>query len=676
MANPGSRTHRASLKTNTQVVLVVLVTLVVLVVAAKAMDVGRPPDTPTTLGMVAFLRDFIRHYHFDHVNFFTTLRERDRLHLLALQPLQMSFRKVPDDATLWQEESPFSAHKILNIVLVESVDWLRFANATRPQNGVNWLVIGEHVHAMDTLSLPLNNKVTFAEPEGGAVSAQTRAEMGAVARVALVEVYRAGPSVGPNVQVVGHWESGGGGRTLLRAPAEDRSERRFDLMGVELRCLTHEWPPVTINQLVDESGTQEVTGWMGGAWDVLKERLNFTSTCRRPRDEDWGTLTEGRWSGMVGELAEGLADVIVAPLDYTVARSRVVDFVIPVVQVRYIMVVQRANQLAGVWESYTQEFGCKSWAAVVLFLVLCPCVLSLVSKSSPSESTRVTLLDAVTCTLGFLGQQGTSLSFTSAPSRIFFLASFVTTVLLYCHYTSALFSSLAITTNSQPFRDLRGILENGKYRFGFTEGISVENDFKDSANYLYQQVWHRLVMPPPSGLMHDDAAGLARVRQEKYVHMMDRTNFVYLTRGECDLEMLPRPLFSYPSGMAFRKRSPYKEVFSRALLTLMDSGVTKKLIDKWQPKTSLCKSLDIQPLTLTHVFTAFLLLGAGMFLSFSILAGEVLYKNLQQGTSAKISWRREIEQKKSGREEGINNDGLRTTHRLTWFDRPGFKKRV
>ncbi|XP_047483452.1 glutamate receptor ionotropic, kainate 2-like isoform X2 [Penaeus chinensis] len=477
-------------------------------------------------------------------------------------------------------------------------------------------------------------------------------------------------------------ESRGGGMTLLRAPAEDKSERRFDLMGIELRCLTHEWPPVTINRLVDESGSQEVTGWMGSAWDILKERLNFTSTCRRPRDEDWGTLTEGRWSGMVGELVEGLADVIMAPLDYTVARSRAVDFVIPVAEVRYIMVVQRAHQLTGVWESYTQEFGCRSWAAVVLFLVLCPCVLSLVSRSSPSEATKVTLLDAVTCTLGFLGQQGTSLSFTSAPSRIFFLASFVTTVLLYCHYTSALFSSLAITTDSQPFRDLRGILENGKYRFGFTEGISVENDFKDSSNYLYQQVWERLVMPPPSGLMQDDGAGLARVRREKYVHMMDRTNLVYMTRGQCDLEMLPVPLFSYPSGMAFRRGSPYREVFSRALLILMDSGVTKKLMDKWQPTASFCQSLDIQPLTLTHVFTAFLLLGAGMLLSLSILAGEALYKNIQKGISAKISWRREMEQRRDervedyDRKENISSDGLRTSNRVTWVDRTGFKKRV
>ncbi|ROT76012.1 hypothetical protein C7M84_005401 [Penaeus vannamei] len=343
------------------------------------------------------------------------------------------------------------------------------------------------------------------------------------------------------------------------------------------------------------------------------------------------------------------------------------------------MVFQRANQLTGVWESYTQEFGCRSWAAVVLFVVLCPCVLSLVSRSAPSECTRVTLLDAVTCTLGFLGQQGTSLSFTSAPSRIFFLASFVTTVLLYCHYTSALFSSLAVTANSQPFRDLRGILENGKYRFGFTEGISVENDFKDSSNYLYQQVWQRLVMPPPSGLMHDDVAGLTRVRREKYVHMMDRTNFLYMTTGQCDLEMLPRPLFSYPSGFAFRKRSPYTEVFSRALLGLMDSGVTRKLIETWQPETSVCKSLDVQPLTLTHVFTAFLLIGGGLVLSLIIMAGEILYKNLQESggvTKREINGKTGDNEIKMMREGGINNDGLRTTNRFTWVDRTRFKKCV
>ncbi|ROT76011.1 hypothetical protein C7M84_005400 [Penaeus vannamei] len=155
--------------------------------------------------------------------------------------------------------------------------------ATRPQDGVNWLVVGEHVRAVDTLSLPLNNKVTFAEPldEGGEpVPVQTRAGwaswLGGAGRGVQSRA-----SVGPNVQVVGHWESRGDGKAILRAPAEDRSERRFDLMGIELRCLTHEWPPVTIQPPSGRVGAaRKSRAGMGGTWDVLKgAEMNFTSKC-------------------------------------------------------------------------------------------------------------------------------------------------------------------------------------------------------------------------------------------------------------------------------------------------------------------------------------------------------------------------------------------------------------
>lgn len=111
----------------------------------------------------------------------------------------------------------------------------------------------------------------------------------------------------------------------------------------------------------------------------------------------------------------------------------------------------------------------------------------------------------------------------------------------------------------------------------------------------------------------------------------------------------------------------------------MDSGVTRKLIETWQPETSVCKSLDVQPLTLTHVFTAFLLIGGGLVLSLIIMVGEILYKNLQESggvTKREINGITGDNEIKMMREGGINNDGLRTTNRITWVDRTRFKKCV
>lgn len=123
-------------------------------------------------------------------------------------------------------------------------------------------------------------------------------------------------------------------------------------------------------------------------------------------------------------------------------------------------------------------------------------------------------------------------------------------------------------------------------------------------------------------------------------------------------------------------------MFFDRIFQLMDSGVARKLIDTWQPKASYCKSLEIEPLTLPRVFTAFLLLGTGILFSLLVLAGENFSKKLQQGSPAGVSWRRELERREEKPARcivggtNVNNGEVRTTARIGWVYRTGFKKRV
>ena len=49
-----------------------------------------------------------------------------------------------------------------------------------------------------------------------------------------------------------------------------------------------------------------------------------------PPDREFGAMKDdGSWSGMVGLTNAGLADLIVASLDNTVARGTVVNFLVP-----------------------------------------------------------------------------------------------------------------------------------------------------------------------------------------------------------------------------------------------------------------------------------------------------------------------------------------------------------
>ncbi len=70
----------------------------------------------------------------------------------------------------------------------------------------------------------------------------------------------------------------------------------------------------------------------------LESVLNFSVVLTSPEDEEWGVRRrgeDGRWyfSGMVGQLAAGEADVSIGGLTINAERQEAVDFTVGIVQV-------------------------------------------------------------------------------------------------------------------------------------------------------------------------------------------------------------------------------------------------------------------------------------------------------------------------------------------------------
>ncbi len=70
--------------------------------------------------------------------------------------------------------------------------------------------------------------------------------------------------------------------------------------------------------------------------EEISRRLNFTLKYSSPADGQFGTYDGGGdgggWTGMVGDLDRGLADVAVSFLDVLPERSRAVDFTLAVLR--------------------------------------------------------------------------------------------------------------------------------------------------------------------------------------------------------------------------------------------------------------------------------------------------------------------------------------------------------
>ncbi|ROT78872.1 hypothetical protein C7M84_002404 [Penaeus vannamei] len=152
-------------------------------------------------------------------------------------------------------------------------------------------------------------------------------------------------------------------------------------------------------------GGVKITGFYGDLWDTVRGVLNFTERCTRPPDGGWGALRNGSWTGMIGELVKGEADVAVAPLDKTYIRSLVVDYPHPLSLEGYVIVIKRPQGSSSTWNSYLREFQPSSWLVLCAVLAALTVVLTFLGRLSPDE-TAMSAGDAVLVTIAALSQTG------------------------------------------------------------------------------------------------------------------------------------------------------------------------------------------------------------------------------------------------------------------------------
>jgi ionotropic glutamate receptor NMDA 2B len=63
--------------------------------------------------------------------------------------------------------------------------------------------------------------------------------------------------------------------------------------------------------------------------EKFDEDIGFTYELSRVPDGHWGTLTNGRWNGLIAELINRKVDVVFSSLMINSEREAVVDFSVP-----------------------------------------------------------------------------------------------------------------------------------------------------------------------------------------------------------------------------------------------------------------------------------------------------------------------------------------------------------
>ncbi|MPC14416.1 Glutamate receptor ionotropic, delta-1 [Portunus trituberculatus] len=181
-------------------------------------------------------------------------------------------------------------------------------------------------------------------------------------------LYRSGPG---NLHRVATWSNtlrnSLSSSNLVDSHVAQFADHLKDLFGIPLKVVTFEFEP-SVLYYRDSSGKVEFPfGIDIEVVNALARTLNFTIIFEEPpKGELWGVEgDDGEWTGMVGRLARGEADIGVANLFLTLTRLGAVDYSAPYdAEVSCFLV--RSDPAVPRWMSLVLPFQFTTWGAILV----------------------------------------------------------------------------------------------------------------------------------------------------------------------------------------------------------------------------------------------------------------------------------------------------------------------
>ncbi len=235
----------------------------------------------------------------------------------------------------------------------------------------------------------------------------------------------------------------------LNIPEPDMWMRRNDLEGFTLKNCVYIFPPLAM--FYEELNT--FTGYLADVTRILQTQMNFTLRNYLPPDKEWGTAKVHEngtkyWSGIVGQLATGQADMSSAGLVISSYRGDSMDMTVGVVEeistlslgAKSLSVADNINATA-----YINVFNFETWMVFLglgVIYGLCHLALHLVKTVEENKNRTSMLYGFVSVTLLFLQLEiklGNRLS-----EKTLYLAGFVMCLFAFLGYTSYLTADMTV----------------------------------------------------------------------------------------------------------------------------------------------------------------------------------------------------------------------------------------
>ncbi|XP_076315826.1 glutamate receptor ionotropic, kainate glr-3-like [Tachypleus tridentatus] len=231
---------------------------------------------------------------------------------------------------------------------------------------------------------------------------------------------------------------------------------------MHLRIAVEEWEPwIQVDETAD--GNMTINGPMAQVLQYLSRSINFTYELKRPFDHEWGILTNGSWTGMIGMINRNEADVGLGPFALSYDRFLAVKATRPMYINYNTILVNYQNQKTDFYR-YVYALQWEVWFGLVASLIIVSFV-SLVSAYFMNDRDRSKLsflnfLDHFTRMYGNIFSQASSVDINYNHQRVLRAFWWMAIIVLMQSFSGHLLATLVLDSNSQ-INDLRSLDRSG-----------------------------------------------------------------------------------------------------------------------------------------------------------------------------------------------------------------------
>ncbi|KAK6180751.1 hypothetical protein SNE40_008745 [Patella caerulea] len=361
-----------------------------------------------------------------------------------------------------------------------------------------------------------------------------------------------------------------------------------------------------------ENTSSPYTGFIKDVLDEVAQITKFDFKISLVDDNTFGSQNDdGTFTGMIGEVILGKADVAAAALTVTSIRRSVVEFSPTIQNFGHVIVMRKPD---GIQTNYLERVSRlfspleqSVWLMSLVAYLITSTVLYGIAHSNPYEWRRLahdgeaTLREGETfnCMNSFWfiisswALQGFgSRTPRSMGGRTVVIFWWIFVIIFVATYIASLTNLLRHSPDASDMhaafggiKSLEDLNKQDEVRFGMLNGGSTEQYFK-TANIPYlKNIW-QAVDANRDLLMNSVRDGISRVRRSRssvpYAFIMESAMAKYHTRKKpCDLYYAGDLTMTGNYAFAYRPGWKHSKAFDMAIMRLRENGALQMLEERW-----------------------------------------------------------------------------------------------